>query len=98
MLTYSGSSLRDREDAYLLAFLGRIAKEHLTVDEGEQRVVSAHPYVLARSDLRAAMADNDRAGPHHLAVAALHAEPLPVAVAAIARATDTFFMSHSASP
>jgi len=63
-------------------------------DLREQRVVLAQPDVQAGTELPAALSDEDRTARHDVAIEPLHAEALRVAVAAVARAALTFFVSH----
>ena len=65
-----------------LAALAR-AELHRTVGQREQRVVAATPDVLARVELGAALAHDDGAGGHGLAVEHLHAEALGIGIAAV---------------
>src|SRR5215212_5633274 len=85
---------RDSVHAGLLAVLGGVLKADCPVDEREQGVVTPHPNVIPRADGRAALAHDNRAGQHFLTVAALHAEPLAGAVAAVPGASHTFLVSH----
>src|SRR5581483_6734076 len=60
----------------------------------EDRVVAADLRAGARAELRAALADDDVAGPDGLAVEDLHAEVLGVRVAAVLRGAETFLVCH----
>src|SRR5574340_1399742 len=53
----------DRDDALVAALAGEL---HRAVDLGVERVVAAHPDVLAGVELRAELADEDVAGEHLL--------------------------------
>src|SRR5579883_2009950 len=84
-----------RQHADLLS-AARIRLElHVTVDQGEDREISAHADVLTRMEPGAALAHQHVAGLHQLAVEALDAPTLRVAVAPVAGAADTLLMSHS---
>src|SRR5437763_5162495 len=63
---------------------------------GEDRVVRAEPRAGARAEARAALADDDHAGLHRLAVEQLDAEALRVRVAAVPGGAETFLVSHLA--
>src|SRR3712207_5181439 len=67
---------------------------HLSHDHAEDRVVAAEADVLARMELRAALADDDLARRHELAVKPLDAQHLRVAVAAVLGTADSLLMSH----
>ena len=56
---------------------------HLAVLKGEKREVAAETDVLAGMDLRAALADDDRAGLQELAVVGLDAEVLRIGIATV---------------
>ena len=64
------------------------------VDEGEQRIVAADADIGAGMDLAAPLADENVARKDLLTVAALGAEALRFAVAAVMGRTGTFFMSE----
>src|SRR5581483_10783341 len=66
---------------------------HHAVDQREQREVPAHADVLSRVNARAELAHQNIAGAHGLAAENLHAAPLPLAVAAVARAAACFFLN-----
>src|SRR5437588_7040159 len=68
---------RDRRvNAGPLALARGVLELHVAVDQREQGVVAAHPDVDAGPHDRAALANDDAAGPQELAVANLQAEPL----------------------
>src|SRR5690606_11272109 len=67
---------------------------HTAVDEGEQRVVTALPDVLAGVELGAALAHDNVAGPHHLAAVPLDAAPLRIGVAAVLGRAAALFVCH----
>src|SRR5688572_31249288 len=62
--------------------------------EREDRVVAAEADVEARLELRAALADDDRARPHRLPAVRLDAPVLRVAVAAVLRRALTLLLCH----
>ena len=64
-------------------------------DFGKQGVVAAAADVQAGLDGRAALADEDGAPRHELAVEAFAAEALAVAVASVLGAAACFFMGHN---
>src|SRR6476469_3935848 len=68
------------------------------VDLGEERVVLAQTDVLAGVELRAALADDDRAPRDRLAAERLHAQVLGVGVAAVTAGALSFFMCHELEP
>src|SRR6188508_521623 len=63
-------------------------------DLGEQRVVLAAPDVEAGIEAAAALADEDGAAGHDVAVEPLDAEALRIAVTPVARAALSLFMCH----
>src|SRR5262250_1152460 len=63
-------------------------------DLRKERVVAADADVRARLELRAALADEDRAARDQLAAESLHAEPFGGRVAAVSRAADAFLVCH----
>src|SRR5688572_32365992 len=67
---------------------------HHAGDLREQRVVLAEADVEAGQVLAPALAHEDRAAGHEVAVEALDAEPLRVAVAAVTRRSLSFFCRH----
>src|SRR5688572_7129767 len=69
---------------------------HGAVLQREDRVVAAEADVEAGLKLRAALADDDRAGRHGLAAVGLHAAVLRVAVAAVLGRALSLLMSHNA--
>src|SRR5215213_2375410 len=79
-------------DADLLAFSGGVLKTDSPVLEREQRVIAPHANVCARTDRRPALSHDDRAGEHHLTVAALHAKALACAVAAVSGAAHSLLV------
>ena len=85
----------DRNESSGCAF---VFKLHNAGDLREERVVLADADVQAWFEPRAALANEDRAAGDELAGKALHSKPLRVAVATVARAALTFFMSHGIIP
>ena len=82
--------LRSNVDAAAFAI-----EEHAAVNQGENRVVTAHAYALAGVELGAALADDDVTGDDGLAAELLDAETLAAGIAPVADGTLTFFMCHS---
>ena len=74
------SLLRLFDDGDDLAVLDEL---HLAVLKGEEREVTALADVLAGMNLRAALADDDRAGLEELAVVGLDAEVLRIGIATV---------------
>jgi GTP-binding protein len=66
--------------------------------EGEQRVVATAADVVARVEVRAALADDDLTRVDDLAAEALHAETLGVGVAAVLGGRRTLLVCHLFSP
>jgi hypothetical protein len=60
----------------------------------EERIVLADTNIQAWLEFRAALTNQYRSTGHELAGKALHSEPLGVAVAAVARASNSFFVRH----
>src|SRR5687768_18248616 len=83
-------------DADLVTMLVLVLELHDAVDQRIDRVVRADADVPPGVPFRAALADDDVAGNHALAAVLLDAAVLRVAVAAVARRADAFFMSHIA--
>src|SRR5436190_19046973 len=76
--------------------LSALAEAERSVALGEDRVVLADPRARAWAEARAALADDDHAGLHRLAVEQLDAEALRVRVAAVTGGAKTFLVSHLA--
>src|SRR5205814_1872787 len=72
-----------RDDVDELA-AAAVTEAHDAVGLREQRVVATTPYVVARVEARAALADDDRPRGHELAAADLDPEPLCVGVPPVA--------------
>src|SRR5438477_10130420 len=89
------SRLCERLNADDAPFGAVVLEPHAAGDFREDRVVFAEPRVQARAEPASALADDDRPAGDEVAVVRFHAEPLGVAVAAVARAALSFFMSHS---
>src|SRR3954469_3061037 len=85
---------RHRVDADLEARLALVLELHHAVDERVDRVVGAETDVLARVPPRAALAQDDVTRHDPLSTELLDAAVFRVAVAAVARRADAFFMSH----
>src|SRR6476620_8607721 len=85
---------RHRVDADLEARLALVLELHHAVDERVDRVVGAETDVLARVPPRAALTHDDVARHDPLSAELLDAAVFRVAVAAVARRADAFFMSH----
>src|SRR5262249_37840487 len=64
------------------------------VHEREQRVVLGQADVLPRLPLRAVLPQDDGAATHGLAPEALHAQPLGIAVPAVAARSLSFLVRH----
>src|SRR3989442_1335069 len=88
------SGLRRRHDARPAPLLAEPLVEHGAVAEGEEREVAPHADVRPRMHVRAALADEDVAGPHALAGEDLDPAPLPRAVASVAGAALTLLVRH----
>ena len=73
-----------REDADLAAARAVIFEPDAAVDFGEDRVVLAESGIQSGEEPPPALAYDDRSASDHIAVMALDAQPLRVAVAAVA--------------
>src|SRR5438093_10749116 len=82
------------DDADALLVARSMAEFDSSVSGGEQGVVAAHPDVLARIERAATLPDDDRAGMHLLAVAALHAQALPDRVPAVLAGAPSLLVGH----
>ena len=71
---------------------------HGAIDLSEQRVVLAHPDVLACSEARTTLTHEDRTGRDLLTSEALHSESLGPRVATVLCASETFLVSHNSLP
>lgn len=71
---------------------------HLAVGLGEQRVVTAHAHVHARTILGAALAHDDIAGVHLLAAVEFDAETFRLGIAAVTGAAACFLVCHVGMP
>src|SRR6478752_1012805 len=83
-----------RVDPDALLVLGGVLELDLARDRGEDRVVPPETRARAGEEGHAALADDDRAGGHELAVAGLDAEPLAGAVAAVLDAAAGLLVCH----
>src|SRR5688572_3972038 len=90
--------LLDRMDRNKSAALTVILELHLAGDLREQRVILTQADVEAGLVLASALADENRAAGHEVAVEPLDAEPLRVAVAAVTRRSLSFFCCHRLTP
>src|SRR5512139_3154547 len=84
----------DRLDADELAAVGDDAEDHLAGDLREEGAVPSHADVRPRVVDGAVLAHEDAPRADRLAAEALHAEALPLAVAAVAGTALSFFVSH----
>src|SRR5688572_6843420 len=73
-----------------------VKRDH-TLGQGEQREIAAHADIAARMELRAALADDDAAGPALLPAVDLDAQPFRLGITAVLAGTLTFLMSHYAN-
>ena len=69
-------------------------KGDLAVDDREQRVVAAALDVVSRMELGTALTHENRSARHQLTAEGLDAQVLRIAVAAVSRTAQSFFMSH----
>ena len=67
---------------------------HDAINLGVDGVILAYANVIADPELRTSLANNDCAREHILSIAALHAQPLGIAVTTVSGTPDAFFMSH----
>src|SRR5688500_78283 len=81
-------------DADALLGAGFVGEADLAVRRREERVVAPHPDVRARVERAAALPDDDRAGQHVLAVAALDAESPAGAVAPVTGGRASLLVCH----
>jgi hypothetical protein len=75
----------------------RSVEAHIPIDQRENRVVAAEPYILARQEFRSALPDNDVASDDQLTSKFFNAQPLADAIAPVLYATLSFFVSHNYS-
>src|SRR5207244_8025210 len=80
----------DRDQAAVTARL----EQHTAVALGEDRVVAADPGTRARPEACPALADDDRARGHALAVADLDAEHLGRRIAPVPGSAEPLLVSH----
>src|SRR5512147_1826631 len=84
-----------RLDAHGVLLLGAVLGElHLAGHHREEGVVLADADVLARVELRAALADDDGARVHELAAVGLDAQALALGIAAVAGRAACFLVCH----
>jgi len=88
----------DRIDADTLAAPIHWLELDLAINQGIDGVITPEADVLARMDLRSALADDDRAWLDHFATVALDAAHLRLAVATVPRTTNAFLMRHIPRP
>src|SRR5579884_2910547 len=81
-------------DADALALLGGLLEADRAVDQGKERVITTHADVAAGLDDGAALAHEHGAGADDRAITALDAEPLALAIAAVARAANALLVCH----
>src|SRR4030095_5421304 len=86
---------QDADDPAVSAVIGEL---DLARDLREEGVVLAATDVQARPEPAAALANEDRPARHQIAVMALHAKPLRIAVASVARTALPFLVSHWGDP
>src|SRR6478672_7799901 len=91
---FGRSSSRIDADFFLVARIW-LELDH-AIDHRVDRVVAAQTNVDSRPNLCATLANNNRAGLDGFAAILLDTAHLGFAVTTIARATNTFFMSHRA--
>jgi hypothetical protein len=72
----------------------RLVELDVAVLEGKERPVAAHADILARMQLRTALADEDVARDDGLAAKSLDAEPLRVAFASVGGGSLAFLVRH----
>src|SRR5205807_9450179 len=86
-----GPGFGDRDAAAVLA---HALEDDLAVDQGEEAVVAGLTDAHAGLDMRAALADDDRAHGHDLAAVRLDAQLLRVGVAAVAGGAAALLVRH----
>lgn len=87
-------NLFSRVNADLLLSASDMLELHSSVDQSEQRVVLAETDIVAGTDRRASLADNDVARENCLTVRLLDTETLCVTVSAVLGRTDALLMSE----
>src|SRR5262249_8155283 len=90
----AGAPLLDRRDADEAAALALVGVLDDAVDLRVERVVAAATDILPGVETSTALANKNRAAGNKLAGEALDAEHLRLRVAAVARRTLSFFVSH----
>src|SRR5215207_9102573 len=83
-----------RDDADASAVLAVVLEPDLAIDLREQRVVLAEADVQARIEAPTLLAHQNGTTGDEVAIVPLDAQPLGIAVAAVAGAALPFFMSH----
>src|SRR4029079_5874874 len=86
--------LLDGNDADFASVLAVVFEADLAVHLRKERVVLAEPDVEPGLEASALLAHENRSASDDVAVVTLHAEALRIAVAPVAGAALTFFMSH----
>jgi hypothetical protein len=71
-----------------------VRKFDIAIDQSEERMIAPYADVLTGLNLGAALAYNDAASGHELAIVTFDAEHLRLAIATVTRATHTFLMCH----
>src|ERR1041385_5982074 len=94
MSTSSTNKLLDGVNADDPAVRAVIAELHAPRDLGEDRVVLAAAGIQPRPEPSSALAHDDRAAGHEVAVVRFDAEALRVGIASVAGAALSFFMGH----
>ena len=79
-------------DRDLLAVLAQALETDNTVSLGKEGIVGADAHVLARVNVRAALAHQDVAGQNKLTVSTLGAQALGLGITAVLGGAHTFFM------
>jgi hypothetical protein len=67
---------------------------HHTIQQGKQRMVTAQADIGPRMDPCAALPHENSTGPHPLTAKFFYAQPLTLAIPAIARCSLTLFVCH----
>ena len=80
-------------NADLLLVLGCVLELNATVDQSEQRVIGTDTDVVAGTDSRASLTNDDVAGKDCLTVSLLYAKALRLAITAVLGGTNTLLVS-----
>jgi hypothetical protein len=81
----------DADETSDTAFIGEL---HNAGDLGEERVVFSNAHIVTGFELCSALAHQNRSARYELTCKPLHAETLGVAVTAVTRTSNSFFMGH----